>query len=435
MKTEATTTPDRTSTSLVFTPFHVAAFLFLAAGLTLAVYQGLDHLGLAPRAAWVEWSHIHYVTVGAFTQLLFGMLPQLAARKLSAPRPSNTYVWATFVALNGGFLTAWIGRAFGPDWAYDVGLSIVWLTVLALFLTLLRMFLRSDGRSRRDPTTWLYLASPVAFLTGLTFAFALYTDTFAFEVPAGWWGLREGHVHANAWGFLGLAAIGTLYDVFPRLVGTSLHSERMRTWSAVLLVAGIGPLMIGPILGLGRTVTGTGLGLFGAGYVIYVWNLVATYRRGQRSGLALSTLIAQAWILGPAGFAPFILFGIPLGIPDAWIETGALHFFFMGWALPLALAGMAVFLRNLPCVMRPGPSPTDPGGLLPHETVPGSIISGWMVAVWNVAVVVVAFAFFYREAGWAPAGLGIGSAVLSLLWVHHLVRVAQQRLAVLAQAG
>lgn len=428
------TVTSRPTAPLVLTPFHAAGFAFLATGLLLAAYQGLQDFGVVPRAPWIGWSHIHFVTVGAFTQLLFGMLPQLTARKLDVPAPSRCATWARFGALNGGFVMVWIGRAFGPEWSYDAGLVIVWLTVAALFLALVRSVLRADRTRRRDVTVGLYLISPIALLTGLTFAFALYTDTFAFEVPGGWWGLREGHVHANAWGFLGLAAIGTLYDLFPRLVGAPLQHPRARSWSFWLLAAGIGPLTIGPILGMGRSVTGTGLALFGVGYLLYVYNLVATYRVGTRSGLALSVLIAQAWILGPAGFAPFILFGVPLGIPEPWIETGALHFFFMGWALPLALAGLALHARNLPGPRAATAAPPEPRGLLPHGVVPGSIVKGWMIAVWNASVVVVAFGFFYRDAAWSPFGLAVGFSLLTLLWAVWLVRIVGQRRALLAHA-
>ncbi len=408
--------------ALVRTPFHVAAFVFVVVGFSFAVYLGLQALGAVPRVAWVGWSHIHFVTVGAFTQLLLGMLPQVAARRLGVSAPTSAVVWTSFLGLNVGFVAAWIGRAFGPTWAYDAGLVLVWLTVLGVVGVLVAQLVRA---ARRDLTAVMYVASPVVFLIGLTFAFALYTETFAFEVPGGWWGLREGHVHANAWGFLGLAAIATISDVLPRLVRAPLHSHRLRNVSFALLLAGILPLSIGPVLGLGRSVTGTGLALFGAGYVAYVVNLVRTYRAGQRSPLALWLLVAQAWILGPAGFAPFILFGVPLGIPEPWIETGALHFFFMGWALPVALVGLAIFLRNLPSRDSTA-TVAAPADLLPRGIVPGSIVSHWMIWAWNGGVLVVAISFFLRDAAWSPAALGIGSAVLVGLWAHHLVRIAQQ---------
>lgn len=36
----------------------------------------------------MTWSHIHFVTIGGFTQLLSGMLPQLTASKLDRSLPS-----------------------------------------------------------------------------------------------------------------------------------------------------------------------------------------------------------------------------------------------------------------------------------------------------------------------------------------------------------
>lgn len=418
--------PERAPAGLRFTPFHVTGYLFLVAGLLLAVHQGLQSFDAVPPAPWVRWSHIHFVTVGAFTQLVVGMLPQLAARRLQVAGPSQRTMWAGFVALNGGFVAAWVGRAFGPTWLYDAGLVTVWLTVAGLFVLLVALVRQADRSMARDATIGLYLIAPLMLLVGLTFAFSLYTTTFAIDVPGGWWGLREGHVHANAWGFLGLAVIGTFYDVFPRLVEAPLHSRRLKGWSFWLLAAGIGPLAFGPVVGMGRAVTGTGLALYAGGYLCYVYNLVRTYRTGSRSGLALSVLVAQAWILGPAGFAPFILFGVPLGIPERWIEMGALHFFFMGWALPVALGGLALFSRNLPSARRQGAAP-DPSGLLPYETVPGSVVKGWMVALWNVAVLVAGVSFFYQDAGWSPPAMAAGFTALTVLWAHHLVRIVQQR--------
>lgn len=407
--------------ALVRTPFHTAAFLFAALGLVLAVHLGLQATGLLQRAAWVKWSHIHFVTVGVFTQLLIGMLPQVSARRLGVARPSPTFTWTTFTVLNGGFVLAWVGRAFGPMWAYDVGLAAVWLTVSGVAALLVIQVVRAG---RCDVTAVMYVASPVVFLIGLTFAFALYTETFAFDVPGGWWGLREAHVHANAWGFLGLAAIATISDLLPRLVGRPIHSERLRNVSFALLLAGILPLSLGPVLGLGRSVTGTGLALFGAGYAGYVINLVRTYRVGNRSPLALWLLVAQAWVLGPAGFAPFILFGVPLGIPEPWIETGALHFFFMGWALPVALVGLAVFLRNLPTDTTA--TDTNASDLLPRGIVPDGIVSHWMIWAWNAGVLAVALSFFFRDAAWSTMTLGVASTVLAALWAHHLVHIGQQ---------
>jgi hypothetical protein len=411
--------------SIRFTPFHLAGALLLLTGLVLAVYHGLDQFGLVPRLGWTSWSHIHFVTIGGFTQLLFGMLPQLTARKLDRPLLPKRYDWVNFVGLNGGFLLLWYGRGWGHAWAFDLGLYAIWLLVAGLLVVLLMLVMQSDRAW--DATVGLYLVSIFVFLWGITYAYGLFAHVW--QVPGGWLGLREAHVHANAWGFLGLAAIGTLYDLFPRVLDTDLHSERLKNYSVWFFIAGIFPLITGPWLGMGRTITATGLVLFAIGFVMYLYNLVQTYRATDtRSGIATSLLAAQFWLLGPAGFAPFVLFGVEWVRP-AFIEDGALHFFFMGWALPIALAGLLLYFRNLPC-LREGrfelTGRIDPTDLLPDGAVP-STISTWMVLVWNLAILLVGIGFFYQDQPWSAYLFGPGYTLLAVLWFYLLSQAFRLR--------
>ncbi|WP_254766707.1 hypothetical protein [Salinilacihabitans rarus] len=405
--------------SLPTTPFHVLGIAFLLAGFALALYQGLQEFALVPRVSWITWTHIHFVTVGAFTQLLFGTLPRLTARRLGVESPSRRYERASFLGLNAALLAAWYGRAFGEPLWFDVGLATLWLLTLALLVVLLATVRRAG--CARDPTIGFYLLSPLVYLIGLTFAFGLFSH--AWDLPGGWYGLREGHVHANAWGFLGLAAIGTLYDVFPRLVDldADVGVDRLRRYSFPLFAVGILPLAFGPVLGMGRTVTAAGLLLYAVGYLLYVASLVRAYRAGTPNGTALWVLVAQAWILGPAGFAPFILFGVPLGIPDAWIETGALHFFFLGWALPVALAGALLYVGS-----REGP--TDGAGYGGHPLVPDggvpSVVGAPTVLAWNVAVLLIGVGFFYQDQAWSASLHAVGYAVVLAVWGYYLARIA-----------
>lgn len=418
---------DSSPTSLRFTPFHAAGVIFLALGLAFAAYQGLMQFDLVPTVGWMSWSHVHYVTIGGFTQLLFGMLPQLAALKLSRPPPSKRYIGGTFLALNGSFLVLWYGRAFGSTLAFDVGLALIWLTSLALFLVLVAMVMKSDGARAWDVTIGLYLLSSFVLLFGIVYAVGLFSHPW--QVPGGWLGLREAHVHANAWGFLGLAVIGTLYELFPRIVDADLYSVRLKNVSFWLFAAGIFPLITGPWLGMGKTVTTPGLLLFGAGFVLYFYTLARTYLNGTRSRVARSLLTAQIWILGPAVFAPFILFGLPIGIRDPWIEQGALHFFFLGWALPIALTGLAVYFRNLPGLIDGGPGDEyrfDTADLLPAGAVPTGL-SLWTLIAWNVAVLAVGLGFFFQDQSFATYLHGVGWPVLVVLWAYQLGTVVSAR--------
>jgi hypothetical protein len=404
----------------------------LLAGLVLSVYHGLEQFGLVPRFGWTSWSHIHFVTIGGFTQLLFGMLPQLAARKLDRPLPSKWYDWVNFAGLSGGFLLLWYGRGWGHTWAFDIGLYAIWMLVAGLLVLMLKMVMQSDRGW--NATIGLYLVSVFVFLWGITYAHGLFAHVW--EVPGGWLGLREAHVHANAWGFLGLAAIGTLYDLFPRVLDVDLHSERSKNYSVWFLAVGIFPLSTGPWLGMGRTITATGLVLFATGFLMYLYNSVQTYRKSaSRSGIATSLLAAQFWMLGPAGFSPFVLFGVEW-IRPAFIEDCALHFFFMGWSLPIALAGLLLYFRNLPCP-REGrlglAGRVDPTDILPDGAVP-SVISTWMIWAWNVAILLVGVGFFYQNKLWSAYLFGPGYTVLALLWLYVLVQVFHVRRSLRNQA-
>ena len=223
-------------TGVSITPFHVAGVLFLAVGLLFGIYRGLMEFGAVPAVSWMTWSHIHYVTIGGFSQLIVGMAPQLLASKLDRPTPSSWFTWTSFLGLNGGFLVLWYGRAFDVIPAFDLGLAVVWLVIFGLFAVSVRMALQTD-RDAWDATVGLYLLSSFVFLFGILFAIGLYSHPWT--VPGGWHGLRESHVHANSFGFLGFAIFASLYEVFPRIVDAELYSERLKGYSFWFLLVGI----------------------------------------------------------------------------------------------------------------------------------------------------------------------------------------------------
>lgn len=110
-------------------------------------------------------------------------------------------------------------------------------------------------------------------------------------------------------------------------------------------------------------------------------------------------------------------------------RDGALHFFFMGWALPIALAGRLLYFRNLPC-LREGrlglTGRVDPTDLLPDGVVP-STISTWMVPVWNLAILLVGIGFFYQDQPWSAYLFGPGYTLLSVLWFYLLSQAFRLR--------
>lgn len=410
-------------------PLFVMGYLFLWVGLVLATYLGLEQFGVVPHVSWMSWSHTHYVTVGAFTQLVFAMLPRLTARKLDRPQPSARFTWLTFVVLNGGFLLLWYGFAYGNTLAFDVALYSLWLLVVGLMVVLYGMAMKSDGERAWDAGVALTLLSPFVFLVGITYAYGLFGHVWT--VPGGWSGLREAHVHANTWGFLALTAAGTLYTLFPRIVDADLHSTRFKTYSFWFFGAGIFFLITGPWVTTDKWITVTGLMLYATGFTMYFYNLIRTYLAGRSSGIALSMLVAQFWILGPAFVAPLLLFDIDW-VAVKYIEQGLIHFFFMGWALPIALDGVVLFTHN---AARLGTRTidiskhADPTAPLPDGAIPSGI-STWTVVLWNAAVVVMGFGFFYQAESWSSVLFAAGSVTLLAIWFAHLTRSLQLRLSI-----
>jgi hypothetical protein len=133
-------------------------------------------------------------------------------------------------------------------------------------------------------------------------------------------------------------------------------------------------------------------------------------------------------MLGPAGFAPFVLFGVEW-VEPAFIEDGALHFFFMGWALPIALAGLVLYFRNLPA-LREGQlglgDRVDANDLLPDGAVP-SVLSTWMILVWNLAILLVSVGFFYQDQSWSTPLSAAGYTALVALWFYELAQAFRLR--------
>jgi cytochrome c oxidase cbb3-type subunit 1 len=142
----------------------------------------------------------------------------------------------------------------------------------------------------------------------------------------------------------------------------------------------------------------------------------------------LSVLVAQFWMLGPAGFAPFVLFGVEW-VDPAYIEDGALHFFFVGWALPIALAGLLVYFRNLPALREGhlgGDVNVDGDNPLPGGEIP-SAISSWMVWLWNIAILLVGVGFFYQDQSWSAYLFAPGYIALVIIWFYELVQAFRFR--------
>lgn len=400
---------DRSSQSVRTSPdpIHRTVVVFLWAGLLLGAYRGMIALGVLPPATWVSWSHVHYVTIGGFVLLLFGMLPRYLAWKLDQPSPSPIFGWVTAFVVLAAFLTVWAGRVTGSVIAYDVGLIGLWTATAGLLGWLVHAVRRSDPTAR-DGSVGLVLVATTSFLWGLTIAWGLYGQTL--PAPGGWLGLREAHIHANAWGFVGLSVVAVLFDAYPRLAGATDHLLGRRSATA-LLALGIGPLIAGPWLGLARTVTALGLLLYAAGFGLYLRGLVVAYRAGSRTGPGLWILLAHGWVAVPIVFAPVVIYG-GLGVSPAVLEQAALHFFFLGWLLPVALVGLLAGARQSTAWATPRR----------HRSEIRRAVSRRFALVWHAGVFLLGMGLLSTGIT-ARLGIAMGTVVVVAGWGLLLLRI------------
>ena len=296
--------------------------------------------------------------------------------------------------------------------SFDAGIMALWILAAWLFVRLGRSALAADP-AHRDASVWLVALAPFWLLWGLLIALGLYGHVL--PAPGGWTGLREAHIHANGWGFVGLAIVAVMFDVFPRLSGSPLRSPHARRRSGLLLGVGVGPLVAGPWFGVAVPLTLGGLALYAVGYLVYLRSMIATYRTGTRSGPSLWLLLAQAWIIAPAALAPFVVFGL-LDTPPVILERAALHFFFLGWTLPVALTGLLAH-----GVVRGGWAP----GNAPWARLDGAI-SRQFALCWHVAVLMLGVGIGVG----ASSTLGriavvIGASMLAVCWGFVLVQAGR----------
>jgi len=250
------------------------ALVSLFGGVTLGLFQALEHAGLNlyPWLTPVVRSYYHGLTLhGVLNVLVFttfficGFVPFLAARALERPLWSRPLAWLTFWLMTGGLLLAavpLVGNAasvmftFYPPlkahWAFYVGLTVVvagtWLVTLNLAMTLRAW--RATAAGRRTPlaafmamvtfTMWtiasLGIAAEMLFLL-IPWSLGLVAGTDALLARALFW--FTGHPIVYFWL---LPAYMSWYTLVPRQAGGKLFSDPLARTSFLLFLVLSTPL-------------------------------------------------------------------------------------------------------------------------------------------------------------------------------------------------
>ncbi|MBZ0300165.1 MAG: hypothetical protein K8J31_10505, partial [Anaerolineae bacterium] len=91
----------------MFNPYFLVTFLFVALAVLGALDASLINLQLLPAFAGLRWMRVHFITLGALTELAFGILPLLVASRNGLPGPKIR--WDIWLTLNLGLLILLLG--------------------------------------------------------------------------------------------------------------------------------------------------------------------------------------------------------------------------------------------------------------------------------------------------------------------------------------
>jgi hypothetical protein len=377
-------------------PYLLTTLMYTFVALLIALDASLVSLNLLEAFHALRWVRVHFITLGIVSQMIFGLLPGLAASLAKKPRPPMR--WDIWLTLNAGMI-ALVGGFSGVNRPMIfAGGTLIFIAAVLLLVELRKV---SDGKA--PASLKFYLTGVTYLLVGIIIGTGLWLNwskALYIQVPL------EAHIHANSWGFMSLVFAGLLVDFIPIITGRPLGTSKAISsifWGMTLGAFG---LVLGPWLGGSLPPTIAGLILHIASTV---WLLVLMIRAFNASGKLSSAgawhmVSSYSWILLPVLIAPLILLKV---LESGPIESIAPQALIYGWVLQFGIAlvpyiGRRFFLKE-----------ADPqlGGCwisLASATL-GSLF------VWVSIFIVPARGVLY----------GIGFALYAVALIHPLIELAQ----------
>ncbi|MFD0317879.1 cupredoxin domain-containing protein [Streptomyces flavalbus] len=330
---------------------HLRAHVLVVAWLALALVAALAQ----PHLPIARWLAVHLFLLGAATTALVIWSEHFATALLHAPYPDARWSTARLAAVN----TAVAGLLTGV-WADLPVLTGAACALLVAAVTAHLVVLARMGRGalggRLAPVVGFYRAATVALLGGAVLGWLLAsghagTGTYA--------GLRLAHVHLTLLGWIGLPVLGTLFMLWPTVLGVRMAEHTPRVVRRVLVLTGAGLLVAVVALAVGwRWAAVAGIAGYAAGLAVAVDLFARTLRgRDPVSAAAAWTLAASVgWLcVGVVADA-----GVLAAQPLAEAQDG------VGDLVPALLVGfvaqvlIGALTQLLPVVLGSGPQDRGP---------------------------------------------------------------------------
>ncbi len=326
-------------------PYFIMAVLYLSMAFLMALDVALVDWHILPWFNGTVWLRVHFITLGVLTEIIFAVMPALAAIYYRLPRPK--FRWDIWLLLNAGILTLLVGMPLVNHLLIFIGGTLIFVATGLLLVQLVQM--RPQNQQQETTGTShagqkFYIAGLAYFLLGIivgTGIFLGWAAPLRISTPV------EVHIHANNWGLMSLVFAGLIVDLYPVWAKRPLANPKTITPIFWMMTVGAFGLIFGPWFE-NTILLVPGLLLHLAATFWLLYNVIKPLwgdREAWTVGL-LHIVLSYAWLLAPILMAPAVLFKVP-GLPVSTIEGNAPQALIYGWLLQFAFAVVPYFFMRL----------------------------------------------------------------------------------------
>ncbi|KUO20059.1 multicopper oxidase domain-containing protein [Streptomyces dysideae] len=266
---------------------HLTAHILVAGWAVLALLAASAQQTL-PVARWLA---IHLFLLGAATTAIVVWSEHFAVALLHAAPPDRRWSDARLAGVNAGAAGVLAGVWADLPLLTGAGCALLVTAIGAHLVVLVRMGRGALG-GRLAPVVGFYRAAAAGLIAGAVLGWLLATGKAG---PQHYAGLRLAHVHVTLLGWIGLPVLGTLFMLWPTVLGVRMAERTTRVARWVLALTGGGLLTsVAGAAGGWRGAAVAGVGCYTAGVTVASVLFARTVR--QRRPVSA----AAAWMLGAA---------------------------------------------------------------------------------------------------------------------------------------
>jgi nitrite reductase (NO-forming) len=399
---------------------HLGAHVLVAAWVALALTAASIQQTL-PVARWLA---IHLFLLGGATTAIVVWSEHFAVAMLHAPQPDRRWSNARLVGVNLGTVGVLAGVWADLSVLTGTGCALL-ITAIGAHLVVLVRLGRGALGGRLAPIADYYRAAAVALVIGAVLGWLLATGRAG---PEHYSGLKLAHVHVTLFGWIGLPVLGTLFMLWPTVLGVRMaeRTTRLARWVLVLTGGGLLTAVVGLSAGW-RPAAACGVACYAAGVAVAAQLFARTVRRRPAISAAAAWMLAAAtgWLC--AGVTADLVLLATRPLAEVRDDIGSLLPVLLVGLVAQVLIGALTYL--LPIVLSSGPKE--------RSALRAVLERGWVprLSALNLGVALLALPLSapLRTAGMLLTG-GAGAAFLALA-VRILVRSGRGLLQDAEQGG